>query len=37
MEKLKGKIAVVMGASRAGNMGQAIAVRFLAASPRWTG
>jgi 2-hydroxycyclohexanecarboxyl-CoA dehydrogenase len=29
MEKLKGKIAVVMGASRAGNMGQAIAKRFL--------
>ena len=30
MEKLKGKVAVVMGASRAGNMGQAIAARFLA-------
>jgi len=26
----EGKVAVVMGASRAGNMGQAIAARFLA-------
>ena len=34
MDRLKGKVALIMGATRAGNMGQAIARRFLAEGAR---